>query len=286
MAIPDDGAKSSGKGREQSQDPQVAPGQDIISALIAALTDRGLQRFEGPFGAPVGDAEAQFFQTMRDLNIQGSLGTGFQSLENIAGGSLQDAAAPGLSRLLDVGSANLNEQAALSGVLSSSGAAQNQADFSANAIAQLQQSLAPLQLSASQTLASPGTAGIAGGAFGGERQILDEQIQRMIQNFQQEQSLIPGLLSGAGVAAGGTSFFQPTTSAGKGENLLTAASPVLAQALSGYLKNRQTNNTGNTGVAGSGTGVTFPGGTSSAPPPGGVGSSGDSRGKKDSESGF
>ena len=261
-------ADQQGKGREQSQDPQVAPGQDIIAALISALTDRGLLRFQGPFAAPIGDAEAQFFQAMRDLNIQGSLGTGFQSLENIAGGSLQDAAAPGLSRLLDIGSANLNEQAALSGVLSSSGAAQNQADFSANAVAQLQQSLAPLQLSASQTLASPGTAGIAGAAFGAERQIQDTEIQRMLQNFQQEQSLIPGLLSGAGVAAGGTSFFQPTTSAGKGENLLTAATPVLAEALSGYLKNRNTGTTGGT------TGVTFPGGTSSAPPPGGVGSSG------------
>jgi len=145
--------------------------------------------------------------------------------------------------LLDVGSAQLNEQNALAGVFSSSGAAQNQADFAANAVAQLQQSLAPLQLQASQTLASPATAGIGSLGFGGERQIADIDIQRQLQNFQAEQSLIPGLLSGTGAAAAGTSFFQPTTGPGKSESALSAASPIISELLT----NRNTNDGGGGG---------------------------------------
>lgn len=210
---------------QQSQTPQIVPGFEFLPDLIKLLTAQGLQQYSGSFGANASPGEQDFLAQLQGLNIPGILGQGFQQLQNISTGSLSSAAEPGLARLLNVGSANLNEQAALGGVLSSTGAQQNQADFTANTISQLQQALAPLQLSAATTLASPSTAQIGAQAFSTERNIQDKRIERELQAFLAGQSLIPGLLTGAGAAAGGTPVFQPTTGSSKFEGLLGSAAP-------------------------------------------------------------
>lgn len=217
--------------REQSQTPQIVPGFEFLPGLLQQLVGTAQQKgSSGPFVAGADQGEQDFLASVQALDIPGLLGSGFQSLQDIAGGSQFDAAAPGLSRLLDVGSANLNEQAALGGVLSSSGAAQNQADFTANTVAQLQQSLAPIQAQAASTLASPQTAGIGGQAFGKERGIADTGIQRGLQNTQFNQGLIPALMQGLGSGASGTPVFQPTTGPSKFESLLGTVAPVAGAA--------------------------------------------------------
>lgn len=262
-----------GKGGEQSQDPQIAGGFDFIPGLVQQLTGQAQQGFGGPFVQGAGSGELDFLSQLQGLDIPGLLGSGFQGLQGIAGGSLQDAAAPGLSRLLDVGGAALNEQAALGGVLSSSGAQQNQADFTANTVSQLQQALAPLQLGAAQSLASPATAGIGGQAFGKERGIQDQGIQRMIQDFQQQQSLIPGLLSGTGAAASGTPIFQPTTDSSKMESMLQVAAPIAGGMFGGPIgaKAGSAIAGGGGGKGGGAPGPTGKGGQGASPMGGGKG---------------
>ena len=221
------------KSGEQSQSPQVVPGFEFLPEQIQQLLGLGQQQFQGATGQGIGGQEQQFLSALQGLDIPGLLGQGFGQLQNIASGGLADAAAPGLERLLNVGSANLNEQAALSGTLSGTGASQNQADFTANAVAQLQQTLAPLQLQAAQGLAGPGTAQLGGQAFGKEREIGNQQAQQELGAFQQSQALLPGLLSGAGAASSGVPIFQPTTGPGKTESLFQVAAPLAGAAIGG-----------------------------------------------------
>jgi len=180
------------KDAEQSAPPGVIPGLESLMASIMTQT-------QGPtnLSTPFGQGEQNFYGQMQGLDIPGFLQSGFGALQGIAQGGLYGGASPYLGQMLDQGLASVNENAANIGVLSSSGNIQNANDFTQNTVNQLATTLAPLQLGAAQSLASPATAGIGGQAFGAERAASDAGLDRgLIQQGNALQAL-------------GSMFYQP-----------------------------------------------------------------------------
>lgn len=229
--------------REESMTPRLAPGMEPFQQFFQALTQQlqgGTGVFQGPggpFAAPLGAGERSAIEGLSQFDIPGLVQQSLDVFGNVASpefvGQIADSLRPVLvDRPFEQGSAQLREQAALTGNQVGSGVLQDSFDL----LMQLEQNLgaaAPgLAAQLGQLQLGGAQAGLGGaaqilGALGLPRQVQDLDIQRQLQESQFARGLPIGLTGSLG-GLGGLLYNQPRTGPSKFESLLQMAAPVAA----------------------------------------------------------